>query len=71
MTIKNNKELSKDIKIEMLKNNFNKMQLSKKLNVSYPTIIKQVNEPHSMTLNQFKRMCVVLKVSVKELLIKN
>ena len=42
MTIKNNKELSKDIKIEMLKNNFNKMQLSKKLNVSYPTIIKQV-----------------------------
>ena len=68
--MKDTKELSKDIKIEMLENNLNKQDMQKRLCVSYPTILKKIEQPHSMTLTEFKKLCVVLKISVNELLIK-
>lgn len=68
--MKDIKELSKDIQIEMLKNNLNKQDMQKRLCVSYPTILKKIEQPHSMTLTEFKKLCVVLKISVNELLIK-
>jgi len=68
--MKDTKELSKDIQIEMLKNNLNKQDMQKRLFVSYPTMLKKIEQPHSMTLTEFTKMCVVLKISVNELLIK-
>ena len=69
--IKSSENLSEDIRIEMLKNKINKVQLSKKLNLSYPTILRKLEYPHTFSIEIFETMCEILSVSVKELLIKN
>ena len=48
--MKDTRELSKDIKIEMLKNNLNKQDMQKRLCVSYPTM------HHKIELKQCTRV---------------
>ena len=67
--IKSSENLSEDIRIEMLKTKINKVQLSKKLNLSYPTMLNKLNNPGNFRLNELDRLCDFLNIDVTELLI--
>lgn len=59
-----NNKLSHDIKIAMLRKNISKLELSEKLNISYPTIRKYIHTPFSMRVNELDRICQFLELNL-------
>tara|TARA_R100000963_G_C4636005_1_gene100111 strand:+ start:1220 stop:1432 length:213 start_codon:yes stop_codon:yes gene_type:complete len=55
------------IGLAMYKNKVNKIQLSKELNLSYPTMLNKLNNPGNFRLNELDRLCDFLNIDVTEL----
>ena len=63
--LKEEKILAQDIKDLMCKNNLNKLDMMKKLKLSYPTILNKLKEPDNFKLNELRSICSVLQVDHK------
>tara|TARA_R100000458_G_C8191257_1_gene184898 strand:+ start:147 stop:353 length:207 start_codon:yes stop_codon:yes gene_type:complete len=63
--LKDEKILAQDIKDLMCKNNLNKLDMMKKLKLSYPTILNKLKEPDNFKLNELRSICSVLQVDHK------
>ena len=61
-------ELQHEIELAMFMNKINKVELSKLLNMSYPTMLSKLDNIGSFKLSEFKKVCEVLKLDFKELL---
>jgi DNA-binding Xre family transcriptional regulator len=51
----------------MKRKKVNKKNLSKFLNVSYPTILQKLKNPDEFNIRQAKKLCEYLNIELKEL----
>jgi len=63
--IKDEKILAQDIKKLMCKNKLTKLDMSKKLDLTYPTMLTKLKEPYNFKLSELRSICSVLKIDHK------
>tara|TARA_R100001443_G_scaffold3945_1_gene11878 strand:- start:3881 stop:4108 length:228 start_codon:yes stop_codon:yes gene_type:complete len=63
--IKDEKILAQDIKKLMCKNKLTKLDMSKKLDLTYPTMLTKLKEPYNLKLSELRSICSVLKIDHK------
>ena len=54
----------------MYRNKIKKIQLAKKMGMSYPTILSKIEDPGTFKVSEILSLCNILKVDINELLIK-
>ena len=63
--LKDQKILAQDIKDLMCKNKLTKVDMSKKLDLTYPTMLTKLKEPDNFKLSELRSICSVLKIDHK------
>ena len=58
------------IEYSMFHNKVTKKELSEYMNMSYPTMLKYLNEPGSLKISDADRLCKILNLNITELINK-
>jgi len=70
MEYKSNKEISDCIILHIAKNRIRKKHIEKAMGVSYPTILKFIDNPGSIKYSQLVLLCKVIDIDIIELITK-
>ena len=68
--LKTNQEVSECLILHLSKNKITKKHIEKSMGVSYPTILKFIDNPGSLKYSQLVLLCKVIDIDIIELITK-
>tara|TARA_R100000388_G_scaffold36727_2_gene28574 strand:+ start:564 stop:779 length:216 start_codon:yes stop_codon:yes gene_type:complete len=70
MKYKSNEEISDCIILHIAKNRITKKYIEREMSLSYPTILKFIDNPGSLKYSQLVLLCKVIDIDIIELITK-